>query len=183
MRCSTSEVCFPINVILVRIGWYAAYPLSYRHLEQIRKECDISVDRPSINRWAIRFLPLIEKMGRKHKRPVGGSSRMDETDIKIKGVSKPLPRCRQARQYCRLPADGHAPHDTAKSCFGKTMSANGTPDMVAMDRSGPNRAAIDEIDAGLAVLITVRQVKYLNNIAEQNHRATKRIIRPMLDFK
>ena len=90
-------------------------------------------------------------MGRKHERPVGGSSRMDETDIKIKGVWKPLPRCRQARQYCRLPADGHAPHNTAKSCFGKTMSASGTPDMVAMDRSGPNRAAIDEINAGLVV--------------------------------
>ena len=39
-------------------------------------------------RWAIRFLPLIEKMARKHKRPVGGSRRMDETYIKVKGAWK-----------------------------------------------------------------------------------------------
>ena len=29
----------------------------------------------------------------------------------------------------------------------------------------------------------MRQVKYLNNIVEQDHRAIKRIVRPMLGFK
>ncbi len=64
---------FPIDVILVCIRWYAAYPLSYRHLEEMMQERGVSVDHSSINRWAIRFLPLIEKMARKHKRPVGGA--------------------------------------------------------------------------------------------------------------
>ena len=50
------------------------------------QERGVSVDHSSINRWAIRFLPLIEKMARKHKRPVGGNWRMDETYIKVKGV-------------------------------------------------------------------------------------------------
>ena len=40
----------------------------------------------SINRWAIRFLPLLEKVFRKHKHPVGGSWRVDETYIKVNGV-------------------------------------------------------------------------------------------------
>ena len=31
--------------------------------------------------------------------------------------------------------------------------------------------------------IVVRQVKYLNNIVEQDHRAIKRVTRPMLGFK
>jgi len=76
----------PIDVILVCIRWYAAYPLSYRHLEEMMEECGVSVDHSSINWWAIRFLALIEKMAWKHKRPVGDSWRMDETYIKVKGV-------------------------------------------------------------------------------------------------
>jgi transposase-like protein len=38
------------------------------------------------NRWAIRFLPLIEKMARKHKRLVGCNWRTDETYFKVKGA-------------------------------------------------------------------------------------------------
>ena len=75
-----------MDVILVCIRWYASYPLSYRHLEEMMEERGVSVDHSSINRWAIRFLPLIEKMARKHKRPVGASWRMDDTYIKVKGV-------------------------------------------------------------------------------------------------
>ena len=74
---------FPIDVILVCVRWYVAYPLSYRHLEEMMAERGVSVDHSSINRWAIRFLPLIEKMARKHKRPVGASWRMDETYMVI----------------------------------------------------------------------------------------------------
>jgi transposase-like protein len=35
---------FPIDLILVCIRWYAAYPLSYRHLEEIMEERGVSVD-------------------------------------------------------------------------------------------------------------------------------------------
>jgi putative transposase len=83
---------FPVDVILECIRWYAAYPLSYRHLEEMMEDHGVSVDHSSINRWAIRFLPLIEKMARKHKRPVGGSWRMDETYINVKAVWKYLYR-------------------------------------------------------------------------------------------
>ena len=33
---ATKGMRFPIDVILVCIRWYAAYPLSYRHLEEMR---------------------------------------------------------------------------------------------------------------------------------------------------
>src|SRR5450830_1779590 len=79
-------------MIAVCIRWYAAYPLSYRHPEEMMQERGAFVDHSSINRWAIRFLPLIEKTFRKYKRPVGSSWRMDETYIKINGQWKYLYR-------------------------------------------------------------------------------------------
>ena len=52
-----------------------------------------------------------------------------------------------------------------------------------MDKSGANKAAIDAINDSSDHSIIVRQVKYLNNIVEQDRRAIKRITSPMLDFK
>ena len=175
---------FPIDVILVCIRWYAAYPLSYRHLEEMMEERGVSVDHSSINRWAVRFLPLIEKMARKYKRPVGGSWRMDETYIKVKGVWKYLYRAvdKQGKTVDFL-LTAKRDMAAAKRFFDKAMGANGDPDKVAMDKSGANKAAIDAINAGRDVPILVRQVKYLNNIVEQDHRAIKRVTRPMLNFK
>ena len=83
---ATKAMRFPIDIILVCIRWYAAYPLSYRHLEEMMMERGVFVDHSSINRWAIRFLPWLEKVFRKHKRQVSGSWRMDETYIKGKGA-------------------------------------------------------------------------------------------------
>lgn len=52
-----------------------------------------------------------------------------------------------------------------------------------MDKSGANKAVIDEINADRENPMVTRQVKYLNNIVEQDHRAVKRVTKPMLNFK
>ena len=147
-------------------------------------ERGVSVDHSTINRWAIRFLPLIEKVSRKCKRPVGGSWRMDETYIKVKGNWKHLYRAvdKQGKTVDFL-LTAKRDMAAAKRFFDKAMGANGDPDKVAMDKSGANKAAIDAINAGRDEPIVVRQVKYLNNIVEQDHRAIKRVTKPMLNFK
>ena len=175
---------FPIEVILVCIRWYAAYPLSCRHLEEMMEERGVSVDHSTVSRWAIQLLPLLEKIFRKYKHQVGGSWRMDETYIKVKGAWKYL--------YRAVDRDGKtidflltAKRDkaAAKRFFDKAMQANGVPEKVTMDKSGANKAAIDEINANREIPMVVRQVKYLNNIVEQDHRAVKRMTKPMLGFK
>ena len=175
---------FPIDIILVCIRWYAAYPLSYRHLEEMMEERGVFVDHSSINRWAIRFLPLLEKVFRKHKRPVGSIWRMDETYIKVKGAWK--------YRYRAVDKEGKtvdflltARRDKAAALrfFEKAMKASGVPEKVTMDKSGANKAAMDQINGRGETPIIVRQVKYLNNIVEQDHRAIKRVTRPMLNFK
>ena len=175
---------FPIDVILVCVRWYAAYPLSYRHIEEMMEERGVSVDHSTINRWAIRFLPLIEKLSREHKRKVGSSWRMDETYIKVKGVWKYLYRAvdKEGKTVDFL-LTAHRDIPAARRFFDKAMRENGAPEKIAMDKSGANKGAIDAINSSTAVPIVVRQVKYLNNIVEQDHRAIKRVTRPMLGFK
>ena len=181
---ATKGMRFPIDIILVCIRWYAAYPLSYRHLEEMMQERGVFVDHSSINRWAIRFLPLLEKVFRKHKRPVGASWRMDETYIEVKGVWKYLYRAvdKQGKTVDFLLT---AKRDKAAAMrfFDKALRQNGDPEKVTMDKSGANKAAMDGINKERDVPIEVRQIKYLNNIVEQDHRAVKRITKPMRGFK
>ena len=175
---------FPTDIILVCIRWYAAYPLSYRHIEEMMGERGVSVDHSTINRWAIRFLPVIEKQSRKHKRQVGMSWRMDETYIKVKGIWKYLYRAvdKQGKTVDFL-LTAHRDMAAARRFLENAMRENGEPEKIAMDKSGANKAAIDAINSSKAAPIVVRQVKYLNNIVEQDHRAIKRVTRPMLGFK
>ena len=57
------------------------------------------------------------------------------------------------------------------------------PETATIDKSGANLAALHAVNAGRDTPIKIRQVKYLNNVVEQDHRAIKRVIRPMLGFK
>ncbi len=142
------------------------------------------VDHFSINRWAIRFLPLLEKVFRQHKRSVGVSWRLDETFIKVEGDWKNLYRAvdKQGKTVDFL-LTAQRDKAAAMRFFDKAMKISGVPEKVTMDKSGANTAAMDEINARGEMLIIVRQVKYLNNIVEQDHRAVKRVTKPMLNFK
>jgi len=69
--------------------------------------------------------------------------------------------------------------------FRKAVRHHGEPEVVTIDKSGANMAALtalnaDKPDEGS---ITIRQNKYLNNLVEQDHRNIKRRIWPMLGFK
>ena len=149
---------FPIDVILVCIRWYVAYPLSYCQLEEMMGERGVFVDHSSINRWAIRFLPLLEKVLRQHKRPVGGSWRMDETYIKVKVAWKYLYRAvDKEEKTVDFLLTARRDKTAALRFFEKSMKASDVPEKVTIDKSGANKAAIDYIntsrgnpDCGLA---------------------------------
>jgi transposase-like protein len=65
----------------------------------------------------------------------------------------------------------------------KAVRQHGLPDKVTIDKSGANTAAIEALQAETGHEIEIRQIKYLNNLVEQDHRSIKRIVRPMLGFK
>ena len=57
------------------------------------------------------------------------------------------------------------------------------PEKITIDGSAANEAAIKSYNAEHGTAIAIRQIKYLNNIVEQDHRGVKRVTRPMLGFK
>jgi putative transposase len=77
----------------------------------------------------------------------------------------------------------HRDKAAARRYFEKAIDRNCAPETVTMDKSGANLAALQAINTARETPIKVRQVKYLNNVVEQDHRAIKRRIRPMMGFK
>lgn len=62
---------FEKEVILWGVRWYVAYPMSYRQLEEMMEERGVEVDHSTLNRWVIKYAPLLEQQFRAHKLPVG----------------------------------------------------------------------------------------------------------------
>ena len=175
---------YPLDVILLCVRWYIAYPLSLRNLEEMMAERGISVDHSTVHRWAIKLLPVLEKAFRRSKRKVGRSWRMDETYIKIRGEWKYLYRAvDKAGNTVDFLLRAHRDKAAAHRFFEQAIERNGAPEKVTIDKSGSNVAALETINVGRRKRIVVRQIKYLNNIVEQDHRAIKRRTRPMLGFK
>ncbi|VVE86071.1 integrase [Pandoraea sputorum] len=147
-------------------------------------ERGVAVDHSTIHRWVIKLLPVFEKAIRRRLRPVGESWRMDETYIRVRGQWKYL--------YRAVDKAGHtidfllcARRDTAaaRRFFEKAIAGRGTPKTVTVDKSGANRAALQALGAQRETPIEIRQNKYLNNLVEQDHRAIKRRLRPILGFQ
>ena len=182
------------EIILMLVRWYLAYSLSYRDVEELALERGLKVDHSTVNRWVIEYSPKLEGTFRKrHKRPVGISWRIDETYIKVKGVWTYLYRAVDKQgNTIDFMLSSKRDEPAARAFFVKAIGSNGIPDKVTMDKSGANKAGIDTINLHLVLLfmfggpflqLTIRQVKYLNNIVEQDHRFVKKITKPMKGFK
>jgi transposase-like protein len=109
---------------------------------------------------------------------------MDETYVKVKGEWKYLYRAvDKSGDTVDFLLRAHRDKAAARMFFEQAIERNEEPEKVTIDKSGSNIAALEAMNAGRGKQIVVRQVKYLNNIVEQDHRAIKRRTRPMLGFK
>ena len=185
---------FQKDLILMAVRWYVAYSLSYRDIEELMRERGVYVDHSTLNRWVVYYAPLLEKEFRKkYKRNIGYSWRIDETYIKVKGVWHYLYRAvDKLGDTIDFMLSKKRDEPAAIAFFTKAIDSSGLPEKVTMDKSGANKAGIDSINLLLAIFalfgcqflqIRIRQIKYLNNIVEQDHRSIKRITQPMMGFK
>jgi len=184
LRKVIKRLHYPIEVMLVCVRWYSAYPLSLRHIEEMMVERGVFVDHATVHRWSIKILPVLAAVFRRRKRPVGISWRMDETHIKVAGQWKYLYRAvDRAGTTIDFLLRAHRDYAAARAFFERAIELHGVPEKITIDKSGANTAAMKGMRADSGADIELRQSKYLNNIVEQDHRAIKRIVRPMLGFK
>ena len=186
IRNAFSRLHYPVDIMAQCIRWYLAYALSLRNLEEMMAERGIVVDHSTLHRWVIRLVLLLDKAFRRHKRTVGRRWRMDETDIKVKGQWKYLYRAVDTSgQIIDFLLTAKRDSAAALRFFRKAIRYHGEPEVVTIDKSGVNTAALATLNADKPdeETITVRQSKYLNNLIEQDHRNIKRRIWSMLGFK
>ena len=175
---------YPLEVMLTCVRWYVAYPLSLRHVEEMMQERGVFVDHTTVHRWAIKMLPVLAAVFRRRKRPVGRSWRMDETYIKVAGQWKYLYRAvDRAGDTVDFLLTAKRDLPAARRFLERAINLHDLPEKITIDKSGANTATIESVKADACVDILMRQNKYLNNIVEQDHRAIKRVTRPILGFK
>ena len=175
---------FVKDIILTCVRWYLAYPLSYRQVEELMAERGVSVDHATIQRWVVKYSPQLEAEFHRRKRPVWRSWRMDETYIRVKGEWRYLYRAVDTHgQTIDFLLTAHRDTEAALRFLKKAIRRRGVPEKITIDGSEANEAAIKRYNEAHGTAVIIRQVKYLNNIIEQDHRGVKRVTRPMLGFK
>ncbi len=183
---------FDRSVILLCVRWYLAYNLSLRNLEEMMAERGISVDHATVHRWTIHYAPLLLEQFNRRKRAVTSRWHVDETYVKVRGQWRYL--------YRAIDRNGDTVEfwfserrnlAAAKRFLRKALKRHGRPERIVIDGSQTNREAILSCDTTDRLQdrarrklkpIRIRQSAYLNNRIEQDHRAIKRRVRPMLGF-
>src|SRR5919106_1575088 len=179
---------FEAEIIVLCVRRYLRYSLSYRDLEQLMAERNLSVDHVTIWRWVQRYAPELDRRCRRELRKTNGSWRVDETYCRVAGEWTYL--------YRAVDSEGNTidfllsrrrDAQAAKRFFQKALRAPGhpRPRVINVDGNPSYPKAISELKktGELGRRCRCRPVPYLNNIVEQDHRAIKRRVRAGQGFR
>ena len=139
LRKVIKRMHYPPEVMLVCVRWYAADPLSFRHIEEMMAERGVLVDHATVHRWSIKILPVLAVVFRRRKRPVGTSWRMDETYIKVSGQWNYLFRTVDRDGYtidCFVPTETTQPQEASLS---RPSVCTGWPRRSRLTKAAPTR--------------------------------------------
>ncbi|MCD5153365.1 IS6 family transposase [Enterococcus faecalis] len=167
---------FQKDVIIVAVGYYLRYNLSYREVQEILYDRGIHVCHTTIYRWVQEYGKILYQIWKKKNKQSFYSWKMDETYIKIKGKWHYL--------YRAIDVDGltldiwlRKKRDTqAAYAFLKRLKNQfGEPKVLVTDKAPSIKSAFRKLQKnGLYITTEHRTIKYLNNLIEQDHRPIKR---------
>src|SRR5262249_5991934 len=125
----------------------------------------------SVNRCGMKCSPSLEEALQGRRRRVWGSWRMDEPYIKVKGQWRYLYRAVDTHgQTIDFLLTEERDEHAAKRFLTKAIRRHGVLEKIPIDGSAANEAAIKSYNTEHGTAIIIRQVKYLNNVVEQDHR-------------
>lgn len=159
---------YPIEVMLVCVRRYAAYPLSLCHIEEMMAERGVLVDHTTVHRWSIKMMPILAAAMRRRKRCVGASWRMDETYVKVGRPWKYLYRAvDKAGHTIDFLLCAHRDYAAARRFFERAIDLHDVPEKITIDKSCANTAAIEGLRAESGAETELRQSKYLNSLIDR----------------
>jgi len=189
---------FEARIILLCVRWYLRYALSYRDLEEMMAERGLCIDHTTIFRWVQRSAPELDKRCRAHLKATTDSWKVDETSINVKKVWVSLSRAvdsegntiefffsptRDAEAAKRFSlkalrssarsASGECSMGEAETVSSLPTASQSAPRVINVDKNAASPKAIMELKAArsLPEEVELRQVKSLNHLIEQDHRA------------
>ena len=179
---------FEPEVILLAVGWYLRFSLSYRDVEELLAERGVHADHVTVWRWVQRYAPEMERRLRSKLKPTNDSWRVDETYIRVKGKWRYLYRAVDS-SGATLDFLLSAKQDAAaaKRFLAKALGRQNhpMPRVVNTDGHSAYPPAIVRLKAEgvLEKDCRHRPVPYLNNVLEQDHRAIKRRVNASQHFR
>jgi transposase, IS6 family len=179
---------FEPEVILLAIGWYLRFSLSYRDVEELLAERGIEADHVTLWRWVQRYAPELDKRLRKSLKATNDSWRVDETYVRVKGKWRYLYRAVDssgATLDFLLSAKQDA--EAAKRFLSKALGRQNHPEprVIHSDGHGAYPPAIAQLkeDGALAETCRHRVGPYFKNMVAQDHRAIKRRVKIREHFR
>jgi transposase-like protein len=177
---------FDQEIVVLCVRWYLSFQLSFRDLASMMSEHGLPIAHTTILRWVQHDTPEFEKRWKRYARPVGGSWRMDETYVKVRGEWMYLYRAvDKTGQTVEFHLSRRRDRNAAKTFLRQAMRNQRVLTKITLDASAASHRAIADLkESGeLPRHVQVRTSKYLNNRVEQDHRRIKQRLRPMLGLK
>ncbi|MED1282050.1 IS6 family transposase, partial [Bacillus paranthracis] len=167
---------FKNDIILVAVGYYCRFSLSYRDVSEIMKEQGVSVHPTTIMRWVHEYGNLIYQIWRKKNKSAHFSWHLEEIYIKVKG--------KWCYMYRAIDQEGDTmdiqlrktrDHRAAYMFMKRLAKAFGEPAVLTTDKAPALLCAFKKLKHNDFYVHTKHcTIKHLNNLIEQDHRHVKR---------
>ncbi|QWH64169.1 IS6 family transposase (plasmid) [Bacillus mycoides] len=167
---------FKQDIILVAVGYYCRFFLSYRDVSEILKERGVSVHPTTIMRWVHEYGHLIYQIWKNKNKTAHQTWHLDGTYIKVKGEWCYLYRAIDEEEHTLdIQLRRTRDHQAAYAFMKRLDKHFGEPTLLTTDKAPALLCAFKKLrNNGFYTHTTHCTIKHLNNLIEQDHRHVKR---------